>query len=101
MIALRIILDARQNDAKSPPVAMMRARSEELQIDYSLLPVVSLIQRSCVHLRSTAALCACSRVCVCLRAFVCRFIGCKVSSLRTDGQHKIAFPTHISPCGGT
>lgn len=38
---------------------------------------------------------------VCLRAFVCRFIGCKVSSLRTDGQHKIAFPTHISPCGGT
>lgn len=80
MIAPRIILNARQNDAKSPPVAMMRARSEQLKIDYPLLTVVSSVQESSVNLWGTA-------VRLRLRMHVCHFIGCEfIHRLRTDAQ---------------
>lgn len=88
MIALRIILNARQNDAKSPPVAVMRARSEQLKIDYPRLTVVSSVQESFVNLWSAAIR---PRMCVC----VCNF-RVRIGQFSHRLREKLHSP-HISP----
>lgn len=91
MIALRIILNARQNDAKSPPVAAMRARSEQLKIDYPRLTVVSSVQESFVNLWS-AAIRPCARVCVALE--------CELGSSATDCVKNCIRHTYLRKCVG-